>query len=273
MRALVFDIDNTLTPPRRALQAEMAEALCGCRIPFHLAAGSDLELVCPQLIEPLYERGFRGGFDAFVSNGSHHVRCRLGATIDLQTVFELRLREHLGPVSFGALCSVLVSTLDSPEFSLAGTKLCVDGPRLNDRGGMINLAPIGRPAQMTSAAYERRDAFVAFDLATEYRARLLAHLQQILAPWRENHGLRVTLGGQTSFDLIIDGYDKRYSLRALLAAGYERLTYIGDAFYPGGNDAAVLELVGEWSPGSCPIEVVQVSGWEDTLAWLRAQGR
>ena len=38
-KALVFDIDNTLTPPRRPLNKEMAESLKGLEVPFFLVAG------------------------------------------------------------------------------------------------------------------------------------------------------------------------------------------------------------------------------------------
>ena len=41
-KALVFDIDNTLTPPRRAIEKEMADILKKLEIPFFLVAGSDL---------------------------------------------------------------------------------------------------------------------------------------------------------------------------------------------------------------------------------------
>lgn len=273
MRTLVFDIDNTLTPPRRPLPPPMAEALCALTLPFHLAAGSDLDLVRPQLLDPLHSAGFRGSFDAFVSNGSHHVRCHMGENVEWETVFQLRLRDHLGASSFAELCALLESILDLPEFALPSSSLRVEGPRLCERGGMINLAPIGRPLSMTAAAYELRDAFVAFDTTTGYRQRLLARLAQATEPWQRSHGLRVSLGGQTSFDLVIDGYDKRYSLRTLLAAGHEPLTYIGDAFYPGGNDVPILDLTESWPDGSCPIEVIRVSCWEDTLEWLQAHLR
>ena len=90
MRGIVFDIDNTLTPPRRPLEPEMADVLRALRVPFHLAAGSNLAMVEEQFLEPAYAYGIRRTLDAFVCNGSDRYRCDLGA-IDVR--FEPRLTE------------------------------------------------------------------------------------------------------------------------------------------------------------------------------------
>jgi hydroxymethylpyrimidine pyrophosphatase-like HAD family hydrolase len=269
MRALVFDIDNTLTPPRRPLSAAMAAALSALRLPFHLAAGSDLPLVQQQLIAPLHEFKFRGSFDAFVSNGAHRCRCTLGDEVRIDTVSAFVLRQHLGDAEYEQLLQCLQAALDDPRFAIAEPGLDIVGPRLIDRRAMINLAPIGRPPEMDDAAFRNRAAFVAFDRRTGYRGRLMAHLRQQLQRWQPK-GLRVTLGGQTSFDIVVAGYDKRHPLQVLLQEGYSRLTYFGDALHEGGNDAAVLEWIREWQGDApCPVDVVQVQGWQDTLDKLR----
>lgn len=272
MRAIVFDIDNTLTPPRRPLTDEVAAALCDLDVPFHLAAGSDMDLVRPQLLSPLQRFGFRGCFDAFVSNGSHRYRCELGAAVEVASLFEFRLSVHLGADGLRTVLRLLEQALDAPEFALDEPDLRPTGPRLINRGGMINLAPIGRPVQMSPDTYRRRDCFVDFDRRTGYRARLLDHLNRILAPWREANGLRICLGGQTSFDIVVTGFDKQYPLRRLLDEGYRQLTYVGDALHPGGNDAAVLDLVREWpAHENCPVDVVHVRDCQHTLAYLRGR--
>jgi hypothetical protein len=47
-------------------------------------------------------------------------------------------------------------------------------------------------------------------------------------------------------------------VRSLLAEGMDHVTYFGDALFPGGNDAAVLDLLAEWPSDNCPVKVVQV---------------
>jgi len=142
-----------------------------------------------------------------------------------------------------------------------------------DRGSMINLAPIGRPAVMTPAAYQRREAFVQFDTQTQYRRRLLAHLRRELAGLHAAKSLQITLGGQTSFDVVVEGNDKRYPLRTLANEGYTDLVYFGDALYEGGNDAAVLEFIRALpAGGQVTVTAIQVTEWRDTMERLKGLG-
>ena len=221
--ALVFDVDNTLTPPRQPLRPEMAAALGRLPFAFHLAAGSDLALVQQQVLEPLRVLGFRGSLDAFVCNGADRYRCTVAEEVRIQPLSSFRLRDHLGPQIFAELCALLERVLHSPEFSLAGSGVIVRGPQVIDRGSMINFAPMGRPDSLTEQDYANRGAFVEFDRRTRYRERLLAYLRSATAEWQQRFRLRITLGGQTSFDLVIEGYDKRYPLETLLREGASSL--------------------------------------------------
>ncbi|GIW43235.1 MAG: haloacid dehalogenase [Candidatus Binatia bacterium] len=272
--AIVFDVDNTLTPPRAPLSPEMGRALAALAAPFHLAAGSDLRLVSEQLLEPLARLGFQGSFDAFVCNGADRYRCVVQAgRVHAEPRFRFVLRDYLGAARFAMLWEAIERVLDEPEFALPGGTIEIVGPRLIDRGSMINVVPMGRPEKMDAAAYAQREAFVAFDRETGYRRRLLERLRQTISPWSENQGLRVSLGGQTSFDVVVEGYDKRFPLRTLLAEGVERVLYFGDALHPEGNDRAVVEFIAAW-PGSepCPVEAVAVGSWQDTLHQLEERG-
>ncbi|MCX8073851.1 MAG: hypothetical protein N3C12_15635 [Candidatus Binatia bacterium] len=268
--AIVFDVDNTLTPPRAPIREEMAEVLCRLDPVFHLAAGSDLKLVMEQLVEPLAEYGFEGRFDAFVCNGADRYRCLVrGGEVEVQPVSRFALRDHLGETAFDALLRSVSILLNEREFCLEASGVPVRGEQIINRGSMINVVPMGRPAQMDAEAYAQRAAFVEFDRRTGYRLRLLERLRTLIAPWQASHGLRVTLGGQTSFDIVVEGHDKRFPLRALLSEGVQRILYFGDALHPEGNDRAVLEFIDEWAGvGNCPVEAVAVENWEDTRCKL-----
>lgn len=247
----------------------MIDALQRLQVPFHLAAGSDLPLVRQQLVEPLHEGGFRGRFDAFVCNGAQRYRCRMTDVAELELIEGFDLPAHLGSDGFDELMRVLEAVLKSQGFSLDGAGVTVSGPQIVHRGSMLNFAPIGRPPTMDEDAYRNRAAFETFDRATHYRSRLLRHLDQALEGLRRTKDLRITLGGQTSFDVVVRDKDKRNSVRSLLAEGFERVTYFGDALHDGGNDAAILEFIGEWpGPGSAPVEAVPVCTWHDTLEQL-----
>jgi hydroxymethylpyrimidine pyrophosphatase-like HAD family hydrolase len=271
--ALVLDVDNTLTPPRRPLEREMADVLGALTVPFCLDAGSDLPLVERQFLRPLHEFGFRGEIDAFLCNGARRYRCTFDGRLSVRLLRDFDLREHLGAAGFAELLAVLQRLLDDPEFRLP-EPLTIIGERIVERGAMINFAPIGRPRRdLDAEAYRNRDAFVRFDRETGYRRRMLARLESDLRDVKARSGLSITLGGQTSFDICVAGNDKSYALAALLDEGYERLTFIGDALFPGGNDGAVLEFIERWPAGSeCPVRTVRVTSWTETPERLREMG-
>src|SRR6187401_357215 len=137
--ALVFDIDNTLTPPREALDREMAARLGALEPPFALAAGSDLALLMSQFFEPLHAYGYRGEFDAFICNGASRYRCRSGADLSVTPVDEFSMAAHLGPARYATLCSLLDGLWQNPHFALPDSVPIV-GPRIIDRQAMFNIA-------------------------------------------------------------------------------------------------------------------------------------
>jgi phosphomannomutase len=272
--ALLFDIDGTLTPPRHELEGEMAAALGRLRVPFHVAAGSDLALVEPQFLDPLWRLGFRGGFEAFVSNGAAHYRCDYGSELSIVERSAFDLRTHLGDDAFARLLAGVESVLESEEHALPPS-LSVIGARIVDRRGMLNVTPIGRPpGALDAAARANRDAFADFDRSTGYRRRMLQSLRRELDWLARDHRLQVLLGGETSFDLVVEGMDKTAAVRGVLALGFARVVFVGDALWEGGNDAVVSDLVARWRQegGACPLEAVQVDGWRHTIEVLRARG-
>jgi hydroxymethylpyrimidine pyrophosphatase-like HAD family hydrolase len=268
--ALVFDIDNTLTPPRLPLEVEMADALRDLRVPFALAAGSDLPLLEHQFFGPLHSFGFRGVFDAFVCNGASRYRCTYEEpTFHLECIDDFSLEKAIGKEPYATLLSVLRSSLSLDEFRLPSF-VGVIGDQLIQRGSMVNLAPIGRPkGALSAAARANRDAFVPYDRKSGYRERLLVHLREAIDRALPANNLFVTFGGQTSFDIGLRGRDKSFAIRRLLAEGVAHVTYFGDALYPGGNDVAVLDYQATLGADRNKLTVVQVDGYHETLQLLR----
>lgn len=262
--AVLFDIDNTLTPPRCQLEEQMAEILKCLSVPFHVAAGSHLTLVKEQFLEPLYVFGFRKQFDAFLSNGAIHYRCDYSKEMSIEMVSAFNLRDYLGDVDYDFLIEVLTKTLELPEFRPL-PPLRVFGERIIFRGSMVNFSTIGRPEQESLESHSNRDNFVKFDNATQYRRKLLDYLKRELSPLISKRQLTITLGGQTSFDVGIAGQDKTNAIRSLLSTSINRLVFIGDALFNGGNDAAIRKFVKNWPLTSpCPVQMIEVNSWKDT---------
>jgi HAD superfamily hydrolase (TIGR01484 family) len=266
--ALALDIDNTLTPPRQPLNETMTEALIRLGVPFFVAAGSHLSLLQDQFFMPLYEFGFRKRFDAFLSNGAVRYHCDYSHEMSVELVSEFNLREHLGDSDYRYLLNKLTETLEADRFKLPSTLMVLDG-RIVDRVSMINLCPIGRKNCEDADARRNREQFVEFDIANDYRRSVLRHLNHELSDLISRKQLHITLGGQTSFDIGIIGQDKTKPVRTLLDDGFEKVIFIGDALFEGGNDGAIIDYIRSWpSELKCPVEAIQVNSWRETLEVL-----
>jgi hypothetical protein len=57
----------------------------------------------------------------------------------------------------------------------------------------------------------------------------------------------------------------------------EHVTYVGDALFPGGNDAAVIDFILAWPSKNCPVDVIQVRDVTHTAelldGWSAESGR
>jgi hypothetical protein len=270
-----MDIDGTLTPPRRVIEQEMVDALGALRVPFGVAAGSHLEMLRSQFFGPLWALGLRRDFDAWLSNGATRYACRFSQGPEVRKVEDFSIRAHLGEADYALLMDVLETVLRAPEFAIPEALRPFPGETtIVDRGSMVNFTPMGRPAgDVGERARTKRDGFAAFDRETGYRARVLAHLGRALGRLVEGKQLSLLLGGQTSFDLVVDGKDKTNAVRALLAEGFDRVVFFGDALSGDGNDSVIRRYVEGWRGAEpCPLTAIEVDGWRDTIAQFRRHG-
>jgi len=64
------------------------------------------------------------------------------------------------------------------------------------------------------------------------RAKLVDLLKKEFA----DMGLTFSIGGQISFDVFPNGWDKRYALRHVEKENFSEIHFFGDKTYEGGND-------------------------------------
>uniref|UniRef100_A0A4X2KL17 Phosphomannomutase n=1 Tax=Vombatus ursinus TaxID=29139 RepID=A0A4X2KL17_VOMUR len=64
------------------------------------------------------------------------------------------------------------------------------------------------------------------------RQKFVSDLQKTF----EGKGLTFSIGGQISFDIFPNGWDKRYCLTFVENDGYKTIYFFGDKTMPGGND-------------------------------------
>jgi phosphomannomutase len=270
--ALVIDIDGTLTPPREPLRREMADALSKLRVPFFVAAGSDLPLLRGQFFNPLKKFKFRGRIEAFLNNGASQYMFDYSKGFSISVIKKFNLRKHLGERHYAYLKDVLKDILRKKEYRLPES-IKIIGEHFIDRGSMINFAPFGRPAhaKLTRVDLLNRENFTEFDESHHYRDAVIKYLEIELSDMIKEKNLKILYGGQTSFDILIKGMDKTHPIKMLIQKGYKRIIFIGDALLKDGNDSVIRDFIRDWNgPQPCPVVAVKVETWRNTLEQFRA---
>jgi phosphomannomutase len=120
------------------------------------------------------------------------------------------------------------------------------GERIEDRGSQITFSALGQEAPI--------DAKHSWDPDFAKRKVIQADLQKRLP------GLSINMGGATSIDITREGVDKAYGLKKLNEASgiaLDKMMFIGDAIFPGGNDYPAEQL---------GLDVVKVKNVDGTLA-------
>ncbi len=112
------------------------------------------------------------------------------------------------------------------------------GTFIEFRNGMINVSPVGR-----NASTAERDEFQAWDAQSGCRTKFVETLRKEFA----DLGLTYSIGGQISFDVFPNGWDKTYCLRhieaekSLSGIDYKNIHFFGDKCFKGGNDYEIYE--------------------------------
>jgi len=96
---------------------------------------------------------------------------------------------------------------------------------------MLNISPIGR-----NCSREERNAYEEFDMANNIRKDMVAVMQEKF----KDLNLKFSIGGQISFDVFPEGWDKTYCLRFIEEGEYEEIHFFGDKTFEGGNDFEIF---------------------------------
>ena len=240
----LFDVDGTLTPARKEVDPkvkqkgrrqnpcpvvilmfvshtttshlfQVIEFLAALRkkITIGFVGGSDLKKQLEQLGPNVLEM-----FDfCFSENG-------LTAYKGSELIGQQSIAKFLGEEK-------LTQVLDWTLHYLSTIKIPVKrGTFIEFRAGMLNISPIGR-----NCSQEERDAFEKFDETAGVRK---AMVEAMKAEFSEL-GLTYSIGGQISFDVFPQGWDKRFCLQYVTE--FDEIHFFGDKTFPGGNDHEIFE--------------------------------
>ena len=213
---LLFDVDGTLTAARKKITPEMKAFMETVRehVVIGVVGGSDFVKQKEQLGDSVLD-----DYDySFSENG---LRAYKGQTL----IHEKSLVEELGEEKLQKFINFVLGYLAKVEIPRKR------GTFIEFRKGMLNVSPIGR-----ACAQAEREEFEKYDLEHKVRETMVATLEKEFA----DYNLKFSIGGQISFDVFPQGWDKRYSLQHVANDGFETIHFFGDKTFEGGNDYEIF---------------------------------
>ncbi|KDQ19188.1 hypothetical protein BOTBODRAFT_28674 [Botryobasidium botryosum FD-172 SS1] len=218
-KLVLFDVDGTLSLARQPASPEIIDILQRLRkrLVIGFVGGSDLVKISEQLA--VQGRPVTDDFDyVFAENGL--TAYKLGKPLESQSFIK-----HLGEDRYKKIVNFVLHYIADLDIPIKR------GTFIEFRNGMMNISPIGR-----NASIQERLDFEAYDKIHGIRKAFVAILQSHFA----NYGLTFAIGGQISFDVFPNGWDKTYSLRHVEDEGFEEIHFFGDKTYKGGNDYEIF---------------------------------
>ncbi|KAM0256681.1 hypothetical protein ACHAQJ_004835 [Trichoderma viride] len=219
----LFDVDGTLTPARLDASPEILSILQAlrqkCTIGF--VGGSDLIKQEEQLGRPAGVPVTTLFDFCFAENGL--TAYKLGQALPSNSFIRF-----IGEEPYKELVKFCLHYIADLEIPIKR------GTFIEFRNGMVNISPVGR-----NASTKERNDFEAFDKEAKVREKFVTALKERFG----NLGLTFSIGGQISFDVFPNGWDKTYCLKHLESEAqkpngitYKKIHFFGDKTFKGGND-------------------------------------
>ncbi len=229
----LFDMDGTLTEPRKAYDNKLDACLSNLSLvsDIGIVSGSDYKYITEQMHHFLRKTCMRYCTQLFPCNGTKHYTPPVFSSDEFELKSEADMKEVMGADCFYELVTLLLREQVKHMTSLPS----LTGHFIDYRGSMINWCPIGR-----NADHQQREAFVQWDTTYSFRGIELVYLSNLKR--MKELDLVVKLGGDTSFDIYPNGWDKTYCLQHL--SEYDQIWFVGDRCGAGGNDKELYDHLG-----------------------------
>lgn len=235
---VAFDLDGTLAESKQALKDTMGEALADLLAVANVAviSGGDWLQFQKQVASRLPARADRSKLWLMPTTGTKLYTYNKEG--QWQAVYAELFSDDAKKKILEAFDAALEATGFTPEKTW--------GERIEDRGSQITFSALGQEAPITVKEH--------WDPEFAKRKVIQADLRKRLPE------LSINMGGATSIDITQKGVDKAYGLKKLRDASgipLERMMFIGDAIFPGGNDYPAKQL---------GLKTVRVKDPDGTLA-------
>ncbi|CAF0811076.1 unnamed protein product [Rotaria sordida] len=209
----LFDVDGTITMPRQAItsamDADLQELRKKCLV--GLVGGSDIVKIAEQI----------GGIEAIAKYDYVFAENGLVAFKNGKQFFEDNIQKYIGEDNLQTFINYCLKYLSDIKLPFKR------GTFIEFRNGLINVSPVGR-----NCTKEERDLFEKYDLEHNIRRTMVSDLREKFSCMK----LYFSIGGQISFDVFPEGWDKRYALKHLENDRISNIYFFGDKTFKGGND-------------------------------------
>ena len=234
---VLFDVDGTLTEARRPIEKAMLKALreLSRYAEIGFLTGSGLEYIKEQLWPALADPIIRQNCHLLPCNGTEYVIPYGDEEIIFNPMSKEYMIDSIGKNDFYKLLSVLCKY--QSEIVTENHELPLTGNFIQNRGSMINWCPIGRNAEQ-----EDRNIFKSLDNLYGIRKKYLNNLENYITS--AGMDITVKLGGNTSFDIFPNGWDKTFALSHFDGPNWV-FWFVGDRCSPIGNDYEIFSALKE----------------------------
>jgi len=236
-KLIIFDLDGTLNTSKMPLDKEMAGLLCKLLTKTKIAiiSGASFTQFEKQFLKSLNCSNDNLGrlFIMPTSGGSLY---QYGKSGWIEAYNELLSEEEVRKIH-NALGLVIADADIAPPSDTYGELI-------EDRGGQVTYSALGQEAPI-----ELKEKW---DPDHSKREKMVKMLVSYIPEFE------VRIGGTTSIDVTKKGIDKAYGIektKKYLNIAKEKILFIGDALFPGGNDYPVKRV---------GVKTIQVSGPEET---------
>lgn len=209
MRCYIFDVDGTLTAPRKHIDSNFKTQFLNWAKDkdLYIATGSDFVKTKQQLPQEVLNV-FKGIF------------CCMGN----------ELRNSTGTIAFKSNFMIPDDLNEDLERILVNSKYPIKtGTHVEFRTGMVNFSTVGR-----NASHAQRLEYTNWDSIHKERQSIADYIN-VNYP-----DLEASVGGSISIDIIEKGKDKGQVVSWLVDEGYKDIVFFGDRCVPGGNDWGIV---------------------------------
>jgi|TARA_Y100000034_G_C6853475_1_gene387478 phosphomannomutase len=240
MRPIVlFDMDGTLTEPRKKISYEMVSVIDSLTkvADIGIVTGSGIDYV-EQQCNPLWEDLI--GIDTtklkiMPCNGTQVYTMKSGN--QLQQEYSVSMRDKIGDVTYQELIREIIHiqswAMRHGDFL---SKIPLTGHFLSYRDSLLNWCPVGRDSKdIERQRFKQQDDI--YKIRESLLNVLISHLNDRAFPLKD---LNMALGGATSIDIYPRGWDKTYALNHV---DKEKCYFIGDKCTGNGNDKELYDAI------------------------------